>query len=129
MTPTKIAFLTALAALLAVPVALAHAPYESVVLEPVNGSHVRGRITYHAAGSGTSVAAHLTGVPRGAVVRVLLHAGTCRRHGASFAVVVRGSLRFHGAPVPIGSVADGRHAFTVVVAGREAACAAIPGMS
>jgi hypothetical protein len=68
-------------------------------------------------------------VPAGATVRVLLHAGSCRHHGASFALVRTGRISFHGTPVPIGTVADGRHVFSVVVNGREAACAAIPGMS
>jgi hypothetical protein len=120
----------ALAAAAFVPTAAAaHAPYESVTLAPLPGSHVSGRITYHAQGGGTSASVRLTHVPSGATVRVLLHAGSCRRHGASFALVHAGRISFHALPVPIGTVADGRHVFTVVVNGREAACAAIPGMS
>lgn len=120
----------ALAAAAFVPAASAgHAPYESVTLTPLPGSQAGGRITYHAQGGGTSATVRLAHVPAGAAVRVLLHAGSCRRHGASFALVRAGRISFHGTPVPIGTVADGHHVFTVVVSGREAACAAIPGMS
>lgn len=110
-----------------VPAAFSHAPYESVKLVPLHGSGVGGRIVYHAAGTGTSVSSMLRGVPANATVRVLLHAGTCRRHGASFALVVAGRLLFHGSPVPISTVADGKHVFSVVVNGRESACAEVPG--
>jgi hypothetical protein len=103
--------------------ALAIAPTESVVLKPLHGSHVGGRITYKSSGKVTAATAKLTGVPAGAAVRVLLQAGTCRRHGASAAALRNGKI-----PVPISIVADGSHVFTVVVNGKEAACAAIPGL-
>jgi hypothetical protein len=111
-----------------VPAASAAAPLESVFLKPVGASHVGGRITYRSVGAGTAVTARLTGVPRGATVSILLHQGTCRRHGASFALVRAGRLLFHRQPVSISTVADGAHVFVVVVSGHEAACAAIPGM-
>jgi hypothetical protein len=106
----------------------AHPPFESVVLAPLHGSSVTGRVTYRAHGNGTSTTVRLRGVPPGATARVLLHAGTCRAHGLSFAVVAGGRIVFHGAPVPIGVVTDGKHVFSVVVNGREVACAAIPGI-
>jgi hypothetical protein len=120
---------TAAVAAIFASAALALAPYESVELKPLNGSHVAGRIVYHGPAGGTRVQAQLRGVPGGGAVHVLLHAGTCRTHGLSSAVVVRGRLLFHGSPVAIDTVADGRHVFTVVLNGRELACAPIPGMS
>ena len=117
-----------LAALAAVA-ALSHVPYESVAVKPLGAGQVGGRIMYHAVTPGTHVESRLTGVPAGATVRILLHAGTCRRHGASYAVVVGGRLLFHRSPVPIATVADGKHVFSVVVNGREVGCAAIPGIN
>src|SRR5689334_11061976 len=108
--------------------ASAHAPYESVKLAPLHGSGVSGRVYYRAVGAGTNVSVKLRGVPLGATSRVLLRSGSCRRHGLSFAAVVLGQLRFHGAPVAISTVADGKHVFTVVINGRESACAVIPGL-
>jgi len=116
-------------ATLAAIAALGNAPYESAAVKPIGGSHVGGRIVYHAVPPGTRVTSLLTGISAGATVRILLHAGTCRTHGASFAVAVGGRLLFHGAPVPIATVADGKHVFSVVVNGREAGCARIPGMN
>jgi len=124
---------------LAAALALA-APVEAVTLRPTGASRIEGRVVYRAAGTGTSVTVRLAGAPAGAAVRVLFQSGTCVRHGASFALAgrgratadggfgYRGSVLFHGRPVGTGVVADGRHIFTVVVNGRQAACARIPGM-
>jgi hypothetical protein len=121
--------MTLLLGVLAAAAVLGHAPYESAAVKPVGGSHVGGRIVYRALPPGTRIEPRLTGVSPRATVRILLHAGTCRRHGASFAIVVAGRVLFHGSPVPISTVADGKHVFSVVVNGREAGCATIPGIN
>jgi hypothetical protein len=131
-----------------VPVALAAAfatanvaPIESVSLHARNGTHLVGTISYHAAGNGTAVSLRLTGAAPGTSIRVLFQAGSCAHHGASFALAGsgrassagtlsrHGRVLFHGQPVGIGIVADGKHVFTVVFAGAQQACAPIPGMS
>jgi hypothetical protein len=126
----------AAAAVLAGPALAGHPPTESVRL----GGGITGTISYRAAGKGTAVHVQLKGAKPRASVRVLFHAGTCKRHGASFALAVqgrasasgafdrRGRVRFHGEPVGIATVADGDHVFVVVVNGRERACVAIPGL-
>ena len=116
------------------------APEESIRLRPLNGSRVTGTISYQAFGHGTAVWVRLRGATPSARVRVLLQAGGCARHGASFALaasgkanaagalVANGQALFHGQPVGIRTVADGGHVFVVVSAGRASACAPIPGM-
>ena len=122
--------------------AAAFSPTERVPLEsssrasPVHGSAVVG-----ANGAGTRASVNLAGLRAGTAVRVLLQSGTCRRHGASFALLVSGrasgtgafratgAARFHGRPVGYGIVADGAHVITVVAAGRLVACGVIPGIS
>lgn len=116
------------------------APIESVSLHAGNDSRLAGRVTYRAAGQGTALSYRLSGLAPGTSVRLLFQAGGCARHGASFAVAGssraaadgtfagHGRLLFHGLPVGIGIVADGKHVFTLVVAGVQRACARIPGM-
>ena len=125
---------------IAAGLATSNVPIESVSLHAGNGSRVAGRLTYHAAGQGTAVSVRISGLAPGASVRVLFEAGACARHGASFALAgsgraaadgtftQHGRLLFHGLPVGIGTVADGKHVFTLVVAGEQRACARIPGM-
>jgi hypothetical protein len=96
---------------------------ESVLLQPLRHSGVGGRVFYQADGDGTKVWTRIRGV------RIVFHAGTCARHGASFAALSRGELRFHGQQVDVGTVADGKHVFVAVANGRELACARIPGIS
>jgi hypothetical protein len=122
--------------------AAAFSPTERVPLEPLSdSSRVHGSAVVGAHGAGTRASVSLSGLRRGTAVRVLLQSGTCRRHGASFAVLVSGragatgafratgAARFHGQPVGYGIVADGAHVITVVVAGRLVACGVIPGSS
>jgi hypothetical protein len=116
-------------------------PTEAVLLKPGGGSTIRGRIEYLGQAHGTVVRVHLVGAPAGTDLRLLLQAGTCARHGASFAPAATGRtsaggtfstqsrIRFHGSDVPVETIADGAHVFVLVVGARQAACAVVPGIS
>jgi hypothetical protein len=121
--------------------AFAAAPTETIRLHARPGSTVRGSATEGASSAGKLVLLDLHGLAPVSGARALLHAGTCRHFGASFAAIVtakanakgsvrtRGHLLFHGLPVDYGSIADGGHVITVVSGSRVVACGVIPGMS
>jgi hypothetical protein len=121
--------------------AFAATPTETIRLQARLGSTVTGSATVGASRPGTRVLLDLHGLASGSGVRVLLHAGTCARFGASFAAIAtttanangavrtRGHVRFHGMPVDYSTIADGAHVITVVSGSRVVACGVIPGMS
>lgn len=89
--------------------ALGHAPSESAAVRSVGGSRVGGASSIARSHPGLGSRRISPACAPDATERILLHAGTCRRHGASFAAVVAGRLLFHGSSVPISTVADGAH--------------------
>jgi hypothetical protein len=107
-------------------------------LQPAGSSRVAGTATLTARGAGTTVALALRGLRPRASFHALLHAGTCARSGASFALVAAakadatgtvrssGSVLFHAQPVGIRTIADGGHVIAVVAGGRVVACGVVP---
>ena len=91
-----------------------------------------------ARGAGTGVALLLHGLAPRVRVRALLHAGTCARSGASFALVATaraagaGSIRatgrvlLHSLPVSLGTIADGGHLIAIVAGSHVVACGLVP---
>jgi hypothetical protein len=130
-----------LVATLALDGAAAAAPTERVVLAPTAGAHVRASAVVGAAGSGTRVAFAVSKATPGTQVRAVLNAGTCKARSASFATAGgtrtnrlghaswTSRLRFRGTDVRWSTASDGAHVLVLVVAGKPAACSAIPGMS
>jgi hypothetical protein len=113
------------------------APLEAV---RVRGSGVSGTISFQGVGKGTAVWVQLRGLPPRRTVQVLLQAGTCARHGASFALAAsgrssaagafasHGRILFHDEPVAASLVADGEHVFVVTYAKGRGVCAPIAGI-
>ncbi|HEY6960854.1 MAG TPA: hypothetical protein VI408_03090 [Gaiellaceae bacterium] len=129
----------AAAALVAATTGVAATPTERVIL--ASGAHLSASAVVGSAGTGTRVAFTVSGARPHAELRAILNAGTCRRRSASFAAAgsaradSRGHaawatrLRFHGGDVRWATVSDGAHVLVLIVNGKAAACAAIPGMS
>jgi hypothetical protein len=100
----------------------------------LKAGRAHGTITFYAAKDGAKALADVRQLPPNASVRILVQAGDCRRHGASFAelpgfradargrVTGRTFVRFHGAKLPLRAISSEPHAVRVLAAGRAVAC-------
>ena len=119
-----------------VPVALAADPAASgipVDVKPLKGGAVHGTVTFYAGKGGAAALVAVRELPAKSSVRILVHAGTCDRHSASFAALpllradargridARVSVRFHHRKIPLRAISAGEHAVRVV-ASRSLAC-------
>lgn len=128
------------AALALGPAASAVNPYVHVALRPSGGSGVSGSALVAAKKDGTRVTVTLYGLAPRTAVRATLHAGTCAKPSASFAVILStkatatggasaaAQLVLGGKPVSYFDVADGEHTITIIAGSRVVACGAVPAM-
>lgn len=110
-----------------------------VRFEPADGSQVRGAAIVSAAGDGTEVALHLTGLTPGTPAQAALHSGTPAAPSASLAALpelavdaagagtATGPVLFRGTEsVALAVVADGDHHIAISQGGRVVAYGVIP---
>jgi hypothetical protein len=112
-----------------------------VRFEPANGSGVKGAAIVSAAGDGTEVSLHATGLTAGVPAQAGLHAGTPDAPSASFAALPEVAVDAAGVAaatvevlfrgtesVALAAVADGAHHLSVSQGGRVVAYGMIPAL-
>ena len=112
-----------------------------VRFEPANGTGVKGAAIVSAAGDGTEVSLHLTGLTAGATAQAALHAGTPDAPSASFATLpevavdaagvaaATAEVLFRGTEsIALAVVADGAHHIAINQGGRVVAYGIIPAL-